>query len=84
MTTKAIATTRRATRAAITSYLTLTMMFVAALAGSLLQRAGGKGSDRGPSTLEYVIMAGIVAVAAIAAGAVVVQKIQSRADSIPD
>lgn len=84
MTTKAITTTRRATRAAITSYLHTHDDAWPPHSQEALQRAGGKGSDRGPSTLEYVIMAGIVAVAAIAAGAVVVQKIQSRADSIPD
>lgn len=42
--------TRRTAREAVTSYITLTMMFVAALAGTLLHRAGGKDSDRGPST----------------------------------
>lgn len=76
--------TRRTTREAMTSYITLTMMFVAALAGTLLHRAGGKDSDRGPSVLEYVFLAALVVGAAVAAGAVIVRKIMSRANDIPD
>lgn len=76
--------TRRTAREAVTSYISLTMMFVAALAGTLLHRVGGKDSDRGPSTLEYVFLAVLVVGAAAAAGAIVVRKIMSRANAIPD
>ena len=77
-------TIRRTAIATICEFATLVLMFVAALGGRALERAGGKDSDRGPSTLEYVFLAAIVVGACLAAGAVIARKITSKANQIPE
>ncbi len=79
--------TRRTAHAAIFQATTLTLMFLVAFGGKLIDRAGGKNSDRGPSTLEYVflaVLAVLVVGAAAAAGAIIVGKIMARANAIPE
>lgn len=77
-------TIRRTATATITEFATLVLLFVAALGGRALERAGGKDSDRGPSTLEYVFLAAIVVGAAAAAAAIIARKITSKANQIPE
>lgn len=71
------------TRSLSDEYITTTLMFVAAVSGRLLDRAGGKTSDRGPTTLEYVGIAAVIVVAALGAAAIIARKITSKANEIP-
>lgn len=77
-------TIRRTATATTAEFAILVVMFVAALGGRALERAGGKDSDRGPSTLEYVFLAAIVVGAAAAAAAIIARKITSKANQIPE
>lgn len=83
-TTTTTTTARQTVTAAIAEFSTLVVMFVAALGGRALERAGGKDSDRGPSTLEYVFLAALVVGASAAAGTIIVRKITSKANQIPE